>query len=120
MMLGIARLVVVAFGLMLIALGIWTASYGNEGEAGLVLVGLVTALIGVIGIAVLAFERMRYRSAATEVPPTVGSPAGETAGAKLEPRFRPTDEVFVDPSSGTRTRVFADPETGERRYQVDA
>jgi hypothetical protein len=120
MMIGLARIVVVIFALMLVVVGLWLASYGNEGDAGLVVAGLITALIGVIGIAVLAFERMRYRSAATEVPPTVGSAAGETPGALLDPRFRPTDEVFVDPSSGKRTRVFADPDTGERRYQPEA
>jgi hypothetical protein len=120
MMLGFARIVIVIFGLMLVGFGLWIAAYGNEGEFGLVLVGLLTAAVGVIGIGVLAFERMRYRSAGAEVPPTVGPPGGEAPGAAIEPRFRPTSEVFIDPTSGQPTRVYLDPATGERRYQVDA
>lgn len=119
-MLGFARLFVAVVGVMLIALGLWLATYGNEGEAGLVIVGLVTASIGAAGIVVLAFERMRYRSAAAEVPALPGSPGGEAPGEALEPRFRPTSELFVDPASGTTMRVYSDPTTGERRYQVDA
>jgi len=119
-MLGFARLFVVVVGVMLVALGFWLATYGNEGEPGLVIVGLVTALIGAAGIIVLAFERMRYRSTAAEIPVSPGSPGGETPGEALDSRFRPTSEVFVDPSSGTTMRVFSDPRTGERRYRVDA
>jgi hypothetical protein len=33
-----------------------------------------------------------------------------------DPRFQPTDEVFLDHRSGRVMRVYADPETGERRY----
>ena len=119
-MLGFARIFVVVGGVLLVALGLWLATYGNEGEPGLVIVGLVTAFIGAAGITVLAFERMRYRSAAAEIPASSGSPGGETPGEALEPRFRPTSEVFVDPSSGATMRVFSDPTTGERRYRVDA
>jgi len=49
--------------------------------------------------------------------------AGWTAGrrfraqrSRLEPGFSPTDEVFRDPSSGRRTRVYVNSRTGERRY----
>jgi len=119
-MLGFARLVVVLVGVLLIALGLWLASYANEGDSGLVVVGFVTAFIGVAGIVVLAFERMRYRSTTAEIPTSPGSPGGEAPGEALEARFRPTSEVFVDPSSGKTMRVFSDPATGERRYQVDA
>jgi hypothetical protein len=119
-MVGFARIFVVIGGVLLIALGAWIATYGNEGDAGLVVVGLLTALVGVIGIGVLAFERMRYRSAAAEPPGPLVSPGGETPGEALEPRFRSTPEVFVDPTSGMTMRVFADPATGERRYRVEA
>jgi hypothetical protein len=37
----------------------------------------------------------------------------------VEPRFRPTPEVFVDPTTATRMRVLVDPRTGERRYVAD-
>ena len=119
-MLGFARLVAVACGVLLVAFGAWLATYGNEGEAGLVITGLITALTGVVLIGVLAFERMRYHSAAAEPPASSGAPGGDAPHVALEPRFRPTSEIFVDPSSGKTTRVFADPATGERRYRVDA
>jgi hypothetical protein len=37
----------------------------------------------------------------------------------MEPRFRPTDERFVDPTTGHRMRVYVDPRTGERRYLAE-
>jgi hypothetical protein len=113
----LARVVVIICGLLLVGFGLWIAAYGNEGQAGLVIVGLLTAVTGVGLIAVLAFERMRYRSVAGEVPPTVGPPGGEASGEPIDPRFRPTDEVFIDPTSGQTMRVFADPASGERRYR---
>ena len=118
-MLGLARVFLVLVGVMLVALGLWTVAYGNEGDPGLVIVGILTISFGVVFIGVLAFERMRYRSAATEIPTSVGSPGGEVSGEPLEPRFQPTSEVFIDPSSGKRMRVFADPASGERRYKID-
>ena len=119
MMLGLARLVVILVGVMLVALGLWIAIAENEGQLGLILLGLLTAAFGVIMIGVLAVERLRYRSAAAEVPQTVGTPGGEPSDAPLDARFRPTDEVFVDPTSGKTMRVFADPASGERRYLVE-
>ena len=119
-MIGLARLVIIISGLMLVGFGLWLATYGNEGDAGLVIVGLLTVVVGVGLIAVLAFERMRYRSKAAEDPPSVGPPGGDGGDEPLEPRFLRTDEVFVDPTSGATTRVYADPTTGERRYRLDA
>ncbi len=119
-MLGLARLFAIVCGLLLVGFGLWLATYGNEGEAGLVVTGLLTALIGVGMIGVLAFERMRYHSAAAEPPLPAASPGGEAGGEGLEPRFQSTPEVFVDPTSGRTMRVFIDPQTGERRYRVEA
>jgi hypothetical protein len=116
-MLTFARLFVVVVGVMLIAFGLWIAGVENEGSLGLVILGLLTAFMGVVMIGVLAVERVRYRSAA--VPQTAEPPGGEPADVPLDPRFRATDEVFVDPTSGKRMRVYADPATGERRYQVE-
>ena len=31
--------------------------------------------------------------------------------------FKPTGEVFKDPTSGKMTRVYEDPETGARQYR---
>jgi hypothetical protein len=119
-MLGFARIFAIVSGLLLIAFGLWLATYGNEGEAGLVVTGLLTIVIGAGLIGVLAFERMRYHSAAEEPPPPAVSPGGDPTGEALEPRFRPTPEVFVDPTSGRAMRVFIDPQSGERRYRVEA
>ncbi len=119
-MLGFARLVVVIGGLILVGFGFWLAAYGAGGDTGVVLIGLLTAIAGAGIIAVLAFERMRYRSAAAEPSAPAGSAGGEAPGEVLEARFRPTPEVFVDPTSGRTMRVFADPATGERRYRVEA
>lgn len=33
--------------------------------------------------------------------------------------FQPTAEVFTDPASGRRTRVYEDPETGSRQYREE-
>jgi len=49
----------------------------------------------------------------------IGAAAGRRAHGRLtrhDPRFRATDEVFRDPSNGALTRVYVDPESGERRY----
>ncbi len=119
-MLGFARLFAIVCGLLLVGFGLWLATYGNEGETGLVVTGLLTALFGVGMIGVLAFERMRYHSAAAEPPPPAASPGGEAIGEEIEPRFRSTPEVFVDPTSGRTMRVLIDPQTGERRYRVEA
>ncbi len=39
--------------------------------------------------------------------------------APLDARFRPTDEVFEDPASRRRVRVWLDTASGERRYRLD-
>jgi hypothetical protein len=31
--------------------------------------------------------------------------------------FKPTDEVFKDPTTGKMTRVYEDPSTGKRQYR---
>ena len=101
-MLTLARLFVVVFGGLIIIFGLWLATVGNEGDLGLVIVGLLTALFGALGIGVLAFERMRYRSAAAETRESTGSPAGRRPACRSRrascrrrrlrrPRFREDD-----------------------------
>ena len=63
-------------------------------------------------------EISRYRSEAAEGAHFQPGPGGgETVPP--EPRFRRTDEVFVDPTSQRQMRVYADPNTGERRYVAE-
>jgi hypothetical protein len=65
---------------------------------------IIIAVI-VAGIIIGLFGLDRYRGART-------SP-GEASGA------RPTDEVFIDPDTGRRTRVWYDPSTGKRGYRPE-
>jgi hypothetical protein len=34
--------------------------------------------------------------------------------------FKPTNEVFKDPTTGKLTRVYEDPSTGKRQYREEA
>ena len=66
-------------------------------------------------------ERIRYRAEALDrASPPIGPGGGEPLDTTLEPRFSSTDEVFVDPTSGHRMRVFMDRRTGERRYRAES
>ena len=56
------------------------------------------------------------RTAGRAAGPGGGEPAGTSARAALPPR---RDEVFVDPTTGVRMRVWLDPATGERRYVAE-
>ena len=57
----------------------------------------------VVGAVIAIFGWDRYRGSRR--------PAGGPNGAQ------PTDEVFVDPQSGKRMRVWYDPATGQREYR---
>lgn len=84
---------------------------------GMAIGGLIWVVMGGVLVVAVLFERQRYRSEATERGNAVSGPGGgEPAGDKLEPRFRVTDEAFIDPTTGIRMRVAVDPATGERRY----
>src|SRR4051812_882884 len=85
---------------------------GFAGGAWLIVGGSVL-LIGVL------IESSRYRSQAAERGQLVPGPGGgETR--PLDARFAPTPEVFVDPTSNRRMRVYVDSRTGERRYVAEA
>jgi hypothetical protein len=58
------------------------------------------AILGVVVLVGVAFERWRYK-------PLIAS-----AG----PGFHPTEERFIDPESGRAVQVYVHAETGERRY----
>jgi hypothetical protein len=86
---------------------------------GATFVGLQLVALGAFLVVVVAIERSRYRSDAAERSnATPGPGGGEPAGA-VEPRFRATGEVFIDPTSGHRMRVLIDPASGERRYVAE-
>jgi hypothetical protein len=82
--------------------------------------GLGTVAMGAFLVVIPLIERQRYRSETAEkARETPGPGGGETRDDAIEPRFRPTAEVFVDPTSGHRMRVLVDPQTGERRYVAE-
>jgi hypothetical protein len=110
------RGVLLVVGAVMMIAGFATLLLGAGFAAG---PGLWLVVTGGILMIVAVLERTRYRSEAAEranEPPGPGG--GETPGV-VEPRFRPTDEVFVDPTTGRRMRVLLDASTGERRYVAE-
>jgi hypothetical protein len=116
--LSLARLLILVAGIAFVGLGLWLiAMPGGPGTVA----GIYTVLLGLALMVGALIERIRYRSDATDrdgpvTPPTGGEPP-ET---RLEPRFRRTDEVFVDPTTRQPMRVWLDPGSGERRYLAES
>jgi hypothetical protein len=106
---------------LLLFLGGVVAILGSNGEPTAVSAGWWSAIVfGAIAL-LLVLERQRYRSNAAERAGLAPGPGGgEEPDRPLEARFRPTDERFVDPTSGRRMRVWVDPASGERRYRTEA
>ena len=111
----ILRGVLLVVGLLMAIGGLSAVALGGE----VAISGLWAVVGGGVLMIVAVLERTRYRSqAADRANEPIGPGGGETPGP-IDPRFRPTDEVFVDPSTGTRMRVLLDSRTGERRYVAD-
>jgi hypothetical protein len=109
-----AGLVVAGILLMLLGLGI-IAGVRDVGIVGLQIFGF-----GAFLVIAVAIERTRYRSDSAEKSNAAPGPGGgEPREGQLEPRFRATSEVFIDPTSGHRMRVLVDPASGERRYVAE-
>ena len=82
--------------------------------------GLWATAMGAAIIVAVVIERQRYRSETADGSfEPIGPGSGEPTGP-IEPRFRPTDEVFADPTTNHQMRVHVDPTTGERRYVAEA
>lgn len=95
---GLIRLLAGLGGFLLFAGGLGAIAVGEPG-------GIGALVLGGTLLMVVALERTRYRSRAQEER----GPAG----------FEQTGEVFLDPTTGERLRVWFDPRTGERRYEVE-
>jgi hypothetical protein len=103
---GLVGVLLMVGGLVVVAAGVWPA-------------GIWSICIGAVLLVAVAFERSRYRSEAAERSDAAPGPGGGEPSVPQAP-FRPTDEVFVDPTSGHRLRVYLNPATGERRYHAEA
>ena len=96
-------------GFAAIAIGGWVAW-----------MGLWSVVGGLVIVAAVVLERRRYRSVAAEAAPDPPGPGGgEPLDQALDPRFSPTTERFVDPTTGVEMRVWVDPRSGERRYRAE-
>ncbi len=95
-------------------------------------------IVSAVLILVALYEQGRYRDRAEDggsapaggvsvpgqpvtpgwgVGPAAGSSGATLGGVNRSPAgLERTDEVFADPTTGTRLRVWFDPRTGERRY----
>ena len=69
------------------------------------IVELVVLVVVIAGIVIAFFGWDRYRGGRSSV-------SGGSAA-------QPTGEVFIDPDSGQRTRVWYDPATGQREYHAE-
>ncbi len=113
-MLAAARIIMAFIGAITVLLGLYILSTTGGQFA-----GLVTVLIGAGIVVALLYERLRYRSEHAEASHApIGPGGGEPAGT-VPAGFRATGEVFVDPTSGQRMRVYAQPATGARRYVAE-
>ena len=73
---------------------------------------------GAVLVIAMLIETTRYRSQSAERNKLAPGPGGGEPGP-VEARFRRTDEVFIDPTSHYRMRVYLDDRTGERRYVAE-
>jgi hypothetical protein len=113
---SIGRILVVVVGILMALGGL--AVIGQGGEAGPAGIWLVIA--GLAGVIAATIERWRYRSETADLAGLpIGPGGGEPTSEPLETRFQRTDELFVDPTSGRRMRVWLDPASGERRYRAE-
>ena len=81
--------------------------------------GLQLVAFGAFLVVIVVIERQRYRSDSAERTNAQPGPGGGEPAGSVDPRFRPTAEVFLDPTSNVRMRVVVDPATGERRYVAE-
>jgi membrane protein DedA with SNARE-associated domain len=94
------RLVIGAVGAVMLAAGLLLLAAGGV----LAWSGIQLLVLGALGVGIALFEQTRYW------PGRATTDRG---------RLQPTDERFIDPSSGERTRVWIDPASGERSYLPD-
>jgi len=113
-MLSATRIAIGLLGALMVVAGLAVTASGAAAATS----GLWITIMGAAIIVALVFERHRYRSEAADGAFEPSGPGGGEPGP-VEPRFRPTDERFVDPTTHHTMRVHVDPRTGERRYVAE-
>ena len=110
------RALVIVFGVLLVISGLVSVAAGDSAA----LAGVWLVVVGLVLVVAAIVERFRYRSEVAERAGSPGGPGGgEPEDESLDPHFERTNEVFVDPTSGQRMRVWLDQRTGERRYRSE-
>lgn len=110
------RLLATLVGGLLLLSGLAVLGQGGASAAA----GVWLAVVGMVLIIAAVLERQRYRSETAErASLSAGPGGGEPEGEQLDDRFKATAEVFIDPTSGRRMRVWLDPLGGERRYKAE-
>jgi hypothetical protein len=114
---AVVRVVIGIFGVVLLIGGLALAVTGIPGA----IFGAFWLIVsGAILVIAAVIEVSRYRSEHAERARQDPGPGGGEAGEPLEARFQRTEEVFMDPTSQRRMRVYLDSRTGERRYVAEA
>jgi hypothetical protein len=89
------------------------------GVGGATVAGIETVVIAAAMMIAAVLQRSGYRSEAAERSNEPPGPGGGETGP-VDPRFAPTQEVFIDPTSHLLMRAYEDPRTGERRYRAES
>ena len=113
-MLPVMRFVIGGASFIALIVGLLVAMMGGVNG----LSGIWLMVLGAAGLIGITFERMRYTSEAAERSGDAPGPEGVDNGPP-DPRFRATEERFVDPTTRQQLRVWVDPASGERRYRRD-
>ena len=113
-MLATARAILAVIGALTVLLGVFLLT-----QSGARLAGFITVLCGAGILIALLYERLRYRSEHAEARSDPIGPGGGEPGGTVPSGFRATTEVFVDPTTGLRMRVYLEEASGARRYVAE-
>ena len=109
-----ARVILAFVGVITVLVGLALITVDGDRST-----GLVTILIGAAILIAVVYERSRYRSAEADGRNDKPGPGGGEPVGALPAGFRATTEVFIDPATGRRMRVYLQPATGDRRYMAE-